>query len=65
MVECNAQKREIVVKQDIAGSNSSTTKTFTFDKVFPPNAKQIDLYRTAVLPVLDEVLMGYNCTIFA
>ena len=66
VVNCLPAKREIVVKHDIADSSlSSTTKTFTFDQVFGPDTKQIDVYRSVVVPILDEVLMGYNCTIFA
>lgn len=64
VVQCDSLKREITCKQDIC-ANSSTTKTFTFDKVFPPDAKQYDVYKAVVQPTLDEVLMGYNCTIFA
>ena len=63
-MECDSHKREITIKQDI-GSNASTTKTFTFDKVFPPDTKQYDVYKAVVQPTLDEVLLGYNCTIFA
>jgi kinesin family protein 11 len=33
--------------------------------IFGANTKQIDVYRSVVCPVLDEVIMGYNCTIFA
>ena len=67
MVKCQPAKREIVVKHDTPNTSSlsSTTKTFTFDRVFAPDTKQIDVYRSAVVPILDEVLMGYNCTIFA
>lgn len=57
-------KRDVTVKHDI-GNNATTTKTFTFDRVFPPDARQIDVYKSVVEPTLDEVLLGYNCTIFA
>lgn len=67
VVKCHPAKREIVVKHDIGNvsSLSTTTKTFTFDRVFASDTKQIDVYRSVVVPILDEVLMGYNCTIFA
>lgn len=67
VVKCQPLKREIVVKHDVGNISSatSTTKTFTFDRVFGPETKQIDVYRSVVVPILDEVLMGYNCTIFA
>ena len=64
VVECDGHKREITIKQDLS-TNTSTTKTFSFDKVFPPDAKQLDVYKAVVQPTLDEVLLGYNCTIFA
>ncbi|KAG7280297.1 hypothetical protein CRUP_026838 [Coryphaenoides rupestris] len=34
-------------------------------EVFGQAAKQIDVYRGVVCPILDEVIMGYNCTVFA
>ncbi|KAJ9600610.1 hypothetical protein L9F63_026254, partial [Diploptera punctata] len=41
------------------------TKTFSFDRVFGPNSKQIDVYMSVVHPMINEVLAGYNCTVFA
>lgn len=34
-------------------------------QVFGPNAQQKDLYEQAVIPIVNEVLDGFNCTIFA
>lgn len=34
-------------------------------KVFGPTSQQKDLFDAAVSPVVNEVLEGYNCTIFA
>lgn len=34
-------------------------------QVFGPSAKQVDLYDQAVVPIVNEVLEGFNCTIFA
>lgn len=34
-------------------------------QVFGPSAKQKDLYDQAVVPIVNEVLEGFNCTIFA
>ncbi|KAF4519419.1 hypothetical protein B566_EDAN008646 [Ephemera danica] len=61
VIECN-KDREIIVKER---SNSTLTKTFTFDRVFAPDSRQIDVYKTVVNPLIDEVLAGYNCTVFA
>ncbi|KAF0302525.1 Kinesin-like protein KIF11 [Amphibalanus amphitrite] len=41
------------------------TKNFTFDRVFGPKSKQVDVYRKVVMPLLEQVLLGYNCTVFA
>lgn len=40
-------------------------KTFTFDTVFGPDCKQVDVYNTCARPIVDSVLEGYNGTIFA
>ena len=63
VVECNQKRGELHIKHDIGEKTS--TKTFTFDKVFGPNSSQIDVYCGVVDPLIQEVLMGYNCTVFA
>ena len=47
-------------QKEIGGS-----KTFTFDKVFGPDSNQITVYKEVVYPIIEEVLQGYNCTVFA
>lgn len=34
-------------------------------QVFGPSAQQRDLYDQAIIPIVNEVLEGFNCTIFA
>ena len=34
-------------------------------QVFGPTSKQKDLFDHAISPIVNEVLEGYNCTIFA
>ncbi|KAI7859458.1 P-loop containing nucleoside triphosphate hydrolase protein, partial [Circinella umbellata] len=38
---------------------------YSFDRVFGPESTQEEIYREVAQPILDEVLLGYNCTIFA
>ncbi|KAF5401539.1 Kinesin motor domain protein [Paragonimus heterotremus] len=52
-------------RDKITVKERNTTKVFTFDQVFNPYSKQIDVYNSMVAPVVEEILMGYNCTIFA
>ncbi|EPS73213.1 hypothetical protein M569_01542 [Genlisea aurea] len=63
VVTCNEHQREVSVSQNIAGKHFD--RVFTFDKVFGPNAQQKDLYEQAIVPIVNEVLEGFNCTIFA
>ncbi|XP_071697444.1 kinesin-like protein KIN-5C [Rutidosis leptorrhynchoides] len=63
VVTCNDYQREVAVSQAIAGKQID--RVFTFDKVFGPTAQQKDLYEQAVIPIVSEVLEGFNCTIFA
>ncbi|KAM4703245.1 kinesin-like protein KIF11 [Rhinophrynus dorsalis] len=64
VLECEQQRKEVSVRT--GGINDKLgKKNYTFDMVFGPSAKQIEVYRSVVCPILDEVIMGYNCTIFA
>lgn len=61
MVEVSSN-REVIVKQTL---ESKSTKKFTFDRAFGPDSKQADVYHSVVAPLIEEVLAGYNCTVFA
>lgn len=64
VIDCDQGRKEVLVRT--GGMNDKASrKTYTFDMVFGPAAKQIDVYRSVVCPILDEVIMGYNCTVFA
>ncbi|CAK9805757.1 Kinesin-like protein Klp61F [Anthophora quadrimaculata] len=54
--------REIVVRER---PYDKFTKKFTFDKVFGPHSTQIEIYNAVVSPLVEEVIAGYNCTVFA
>lgn len=58
-----ARGKEVHVKS--AALDSLSRKTYTFDGVFGPEGDQAMVYEDVVSPILAEVLMGYNCTIFA
>ncbi|KAH8816425.1 P-loop containing nucleoside triphosphate hydrolase protein, partial [Xylogone sp. PMI_703] len=47
------------------GPNAVSNKTYYFDKVFSSAADQAMIYDDVVAPILEEMLSGYNCTIFA
>uniref|UniRef100_A0A667YAG7 Kinesin-like protein n=1 Tax=Myripristis murdjan TaxID=586833 RepID=A0A667YAG7_9TELE len=64
VIDCDQNRKEVTVKTGGVNDKASR-KTYTFDMVFGPAAKQIDVYRSVVCSILDEVIMGYNCTVFA
>ncbi|KAF2436839.1 kinesin family protein-like protein [Tothia fuscella] len=47
------------------GPSALSNKTYHFDKVFSPAADQVMVFDEVVTPIMDEVLAGFNCTIFA
>ena len=63
VISCNEQKKEVTVLQSVA--NKQIDRVFTFDKVFGPKAQQRSIYDQAIAPVVNEVLEGFNCTVFA
>ncbi|XP_024366790.1 kinesin-like protein KIN-5D [Physcomitrium patens] len=63
VISCNEQRREVTAFQ--CSAHKQIDRTFTFDKVFGPQCKQIELYDESIVPIVNEVLDGYNCTIFA
>lgn len=72
VLQCNKDAREIVCSgvSAVASSKSGAAqsvgkKTYTYDHVFGPDSSQQDLYDGVVEPIVDEVLQGYNCTVFA
>ncbi|RZC93239.1 hypothetical protein C5167_030360 [Papaver somniferum] len=63
VISCNEQKREVNILQSIA--NKQVDRAFAFDKVFGPKAQQRSIYDHAISPIVNEVLEGFNCTVFA
>ncbi|KAJ7977073.1 Kinesin-like protein [Quillaja saponaria] len=63
VISCNEQRREVTVMQNLA--NKQVDRVFTFDKVFGPKAQQRSIYDQAISPIVNEVLEGFNCTVFA
>uniref|UniRef100_A0A6B2KX12 Kinesin motor domain-containing protein n=1 Tax=Arcella intermedia TaxID=1963864 RepID=A0A6B2KX12_9EUKA len=58
----NDKEGEVILQSK---TNKSITKSFFFDSVYGPKASQKEIYTGTILPIVEEVLEGYNCTIFA
>lgn len=55
-------KNKVLIKGD---TKDSKENKFEFDYIFPENSKQEEVYDVVGKPLVDEVLKGYNATIFA
>ncbi|SRR5258708_5001321 len=47
------------------GSQDEAGRCYPFDYVYGPDATQVLIFEDIVSPFLEEVLGGFNCTIFA
>jgi kinesin family protein 11 len=55
-------KTEISVRY---GDDFSTNKTYTLDRVFGAEADQEMIFDEVVSPIVDDLISGMNCTVFA
>ena len=63
IVNCSEYNREVSVSQ--TASSRPIARTYHFDRVFGPECGQDAIYRHAVTGIVEEVLEGFNCCIFA
>ncbi|KAF9988581.1 kinesin motor protein cin8 [Mortierella antarctica] len=61
-VAVQSQNKEILVPSTLG--DRAPSKTYSFDRVFMYSDQEC-IYNEVVTPILEEVLTGYNCTIFA
>lgn len=72
------EQEEVLKAEDAAGfklvfeddsnvlvSNGKQSYNFSFDRIFPPDSNQPDVYEITARPTVEDVLAGYNGTIFA
>ena len=64
LVTEGARGEHVTLVQD-ASPSSSRSRTYAFDQVLSAEADQNMVYTEAIGSVLDDVLLGYHCTIFA
>lgn len=70
VLTCAEERREVICSAPNAvrkggSAAANPKKMYTYDHVFGPDASQADVYEGIVEPIVDEVLQGYNCTVFA
>lgn len=62
VVDMRCTRGEIFVNKP---ETNEPPKQFTFDHVFDWTCKQVDIYNTCAANIIENVLEGYNGTIFA
>jgi Kinesin motor domain len=63
VVSCDLENKAVNISYGPAGRKSQ--KQYSFDKVFGMYSTQEEVFKQVVRPIVDEVLAGFNCTIFA
>jgi len=63
LVTCDQERNQVSVVMTVGSKRSN--KRYNYDMVFGQYSTQEEVYRHAIKPVVDEVLLGYNCTVFA
>ena len=63
VITCDPESKSVKVSYGPAGKK--VIKSFNFDKVFGMYSTQEQVFEQVVRPIVDEVLAGFNCTIFA
>ncbi|KAJ0413641.1 kinesin-domain-containing protein [Aspergillus carlsbadensis] len=52
-------------EQTCSINSREASGSFTFDRVFPMDSKQTDIFSFSIAPTVDDILNGYNGTVFA
>lgn len=58
VVDCDSVRGTVTIKTD--RKHHDAIRSFTFDTVFGPDSKQMDVYNATARPIIDSVLEGYN-----
>jgi hypothetical protein len=61
VVQMNRDKGEVIVQK----ASDNVPKVFTFDSVYDWNSLQENVFVETAYPIIENVLEGYNGTIFA
>ncbi|XP_028397829.1 kinesin-like protein KIF3A [Dendronephthya gigantea] len=65
VVNVDERTGTLSIKNEGGRPGEPNKKDFSFDRVFAPGCKQVDVYNDAARPIVESVLEGYNGTIFA
>lgn len=58
-----SSKQELIVHSNVA-SNANELR-FEFNQIFDEDAKQCEIYNAVSAPIIQNVIQGYNCTLYS
>eukprot|EP00696_Hemimastix_kukwesjijk_P016108 gnl/Hemi2/4413_TR1545_c0_g9_i1.p1 gnl/Hemi2/4413_TR1545_c0_g9~~gnl/Hemi2/4413_TR1545_c0_g9_i1.p1 ORF type:complete len:868 (-),score=180.07 gnl/Hemi2/4413_TR1545_c0_g9_i1:117-2720(-) len=61
LVACDSENNEV----SVYNQTKTKVRTFRFDKVYDEQSSQEEVFDNSVKPIVEQVLEGFNCTIFA
>lgn len=56
---------KVISNTSVSIDHGKETETYTFDRVFEPSTSQYEVFQVIGQPVINDVLTGYNGTVFA
>ena len=59
------QKAKTITIEKAEAEAGEPPRTFTFDFVYDSDAVQINVFRDTTMPIVENVVGGYNGTVFA
>ena len=60
VVNVDERTGTLSIKNEGGRPGEPSKKDFSFDRVFAPGCKQVDVYNDAARPIVESVLEGYN-----
>ena len=64
VVTASTQRKQVEVVRGV-GTRSATRQSFQFDNVFGSYAEQEEIFSETLKPIVDDMLQGYESTVFA
>lgn len=65
VIDIKPNSQEVKIIEKSPAPKNHTPKKFQFNRAFCPKANQEEVYDAVVRPLIEQVLKGFNCTVFA
>src|SRR5688572_10609362 len=59
------QRVNVTRSSSTTSQKRATPRVFRFDRIFPPETQQSEVFEQVMMPMVDSALQGYNGTVMA